>query len=63
MDKAAEKRPSAALSSPLTLLAAWQKVAPYSSQRRPLILFRVKHGAGLLRRPASSTRRMSVFEP
>ena len=29
----------------------------------PLILPRVKHGAGLLRRTTSSTRRLSVFGP
>jgi hypothetical protein len=33
--QAAEKRPSAALSGRLTVLAAWQKVAPYSSRRHP----------------------------
>jgi hypothetical protein len=31
----AEKRPSAALSGRLTVLAAWQEVAPYSSRRHP----------------------------
>ena len=31
----AEKRPSAALSGRLTVLAAWQGVAPYSSRRHP----------------------------
>jgi len=31
--QAAEKHPSAALSGRLTVLAAWQVVAPYSSRR------------------------------
>jgi hypothetical protein len=31
----AEKRPSAAVSGRLTVLAAWQEVAPYSSRRHP----------------------------
>jgi hypothetical protein len=33
--QAVEKRPSAALSGRLTISAAWQKVAPYSSRRHP----------------------------
>jgi hypothetical protein len=33
--QAAEKRLSAALPGPLTLSAAWQQVAPYSSRRHP----------------------------
>jgi hypothetical protein len=45
----------------LTISAAWQKVAPYSSQRHPLILCRVRHGAGLLRRTTSSMRHRSVL--
>ncbi|MGA2467657.1 MAG: TRAM domain-containing protein [Thermodesulfobacteriota bacterium] len=35
LKQAVEKRPSAALSGRLTVLAAWQKVAPYSSRRHP----------------------------
>jgi hypothetical protein len=33
--QAAEKRPSAALSGRLTVLSAWQDVAPYPSRRHP----------------------------
>jgi hypothetical protein len=33
--QAAEKRPSVALSGRLTVSAAWQEVAPYSSRRHP----------------------------
>jgi hypothetical protein len=35
IEQAVEKRPSAALSGRLTISAAWQKVAPYSSRRHP----------------------------
>jgi hypothetical protein len=34
-NQAVEKRPSAALSGRLTVSAAWQEVAPYSSRRHP----------------------------
>jgi hypothetical protein len=50
--QAVEKRPSAALSGRLTISAAWQKVAPYSSRRHPLSFLVSKHGVGLLRHTA-----------
>jgi len=33
ISQAAEKRPSASISGRLTISAAWQEVAPYSSRR------------------------------
>jgi len=35
IQQVAEKRPSTSMSGRLTLSAAWQEVAPYSSRRRP----------------------------
>jgi hypothetical protein len=58
----ADKRPSAAFSGRLTALAAWQKVAPYSSRRhpRPSSLQRTSKYASLLR--ISGALHLAIFE-
>ena len=58
----AENRPSAALSGRLTLSAAWQGVAPYSSRRHPSS-FPVSSTGQACCGVHPSTRRLSVLGP